>query len=57
MHLFLGYLDGAIQFAQSCGGSSGDTSLPWGRKEDEGDRRFALPQHDASPQNVETCPD
>lgn len=41
MYLFLGYLDGASQFAQSCGGGGGDTSLPWGRKEDEDDRRFA----------------
>lgn len=41
MHLFLGYLDGATQFAQSCGGGGGDNSLPWGRKEDEDDRRFA----------------
>ena len=40
MYLFLGYLDGATQFAQSCGGG-GDTSLPWGRKDDEDDRRFA----------------
>lgn len=41
MYLFLGYLDGATQFAQSCGGGGGDTSLPRGRKEDEDDRRFA----------------
>lgn len=41
MYLFLGYLDGATQFAQSCGGGGGDTLLPWGRKEDEDDRRFA----------------
>ena len=41
MYLFFGYLDGATQFAQSCGGCGGDTSLPWGRKEDEDDRRFA----------------
>lgn len=41
MYLFLGYLDGATQFAQSCGGGGGDSSLPWGRKEDEEDRRFA----------------
>ena len=41
MYLFLGYLDGASQFAQSCGGGGGDTSLPWDRKEDEDDRRFA----------------
>ncbi len=41
MYLFLGYLDGATQFAQSCGGGGSDTSLPWGRKNDEDDRRFA----------------
>lgn len=41
MYLFLGYIDGASQFAQSCGGGGGDNSLPWGRKEDEDDRRFA----------------
>ena len=42
MYLFLGYLDGTTQFAQSCGGSGGDnTWLPWGRKKDEDDRRFA----------------
>lgn len=40
-YLFLGYLDGATQFARSCGGGGGDTSLPWGRKEDKDDRRFA----------------
>lgn len=37
MYLSLGYLDGATNFAQSCG----DTSLPWGHKEGEDDRRFA----------------
>lgn len=41
MYLFLGYLDGAIQFAQSCGGGGSDTSLPWGRKDDEDNRSFA----------------
>ena len=41
MYLFLGYLDGATKFAQSCGGGGGDTSLPWGRKDDEDDRRVA----------------
>lgn len=41
MYLFLGYFDGATQFAQSCGGGGGDTSLPWGRKDDEDDRPFA----------------
>lgn len=41
MYLFLGYLDGATQFAQSCGGDGGDSSLPWDRKENDDDRRFA----------------
>lgn len=41
MYLFLGYIDGASQFAQSCGGGGGDSSLPWGRNPDENDRRFA----------------
>lgn len=41
MYLFLGYLDGATRFAQSCGGGSTDNGLPWGRKENEDDRRFA----------------
>lgn len=41
MYLFLGYIDGATQFAQSCGGGGGDTSLPWGHNPDEDDRRFA----------------
>lgn len=41
MYLFLGYLDGATKFAQSCGGGGSDTSLPWGRNPDEDDRRFA----------------
>ena len=41
MYLFFGYLDGATQFARSCGGSGGDTSLPWGRNPDKDDRRFA----------------
>ncbi len=41
MYLFLGYFDGATRFAQSCGGGGSDTSLPWGRKDDEDDRRFA----------------
>ena len=41
MYLFLGYLDGATQFAQSCGGGGTSSDLPWGRKDDEDDRRFA----------------
>lgn len=41
MYLFLGYLDGATQFAQSCGSGGGDSSLPWSRNLDEDDRRIA----------------
>ena len=41
MYLFLGYLDGATQFAQSCGGGSTSSDIPWGRNPDEDDRRFA----------------
>ena len=41
MYLFLGYLDGATQFAQSCGGGGASSDLPWGRNPDEDDRRFA----------------
>ena len=41
MYLFLGYLDGAFQFAQSCGGGGTSSDLPWGRNPNEDDRRFA----------------
>lgn len=41
MYLFLGYLDGATQFAQSCGGGGSSSDLPWRRNPDEDDRRFA----------------
>ena len=41
MYLFLGYLDGATQSAQSCGGGGTSSDLPWGRNPDEDDRRFA----------------
>ena len=41
MYLFLGYLEGASQFAQSCGGGGSSSDLPWGRNPDEDDRRFA----------------
>lgn len=41
MYLFLGYLDGATQFAQSCGGGGSSSDLPWGRNPNEDDRRFA----------------
>lgn len=41
MYLFLGYLDGATQFAKSCGGGGSSSDLPWGRNPDEDVRRFA----------------
>ncbi len=41
MYLFLGYLDGATQFAQSCGGGGSSSDLPWERDPNEDDRRFA----------------
>lgn len=41
MYLFLGYLDGATQFAQSCGGGGTSSDLPWGHDPKEDDRRFA----------------
>ena len=41
MYLFFGYLDGATQFAQSCGGGGTSSDLPWGRNPNEDDRRFA----------------
>ena len=41
MYIFVGYFDGATQFAQSCGGGGGDNSLPWDRKDDEDNRSFA----------------
>lgn len=41
MYLFMGYIDGVTQFARSCGGGGSDTSLPWGRKDYEDDRRYA----------------
>mgnify|MGYP007050030927 FL=1 len=41
MYLFLGYLNGATQFAQSCGGGGSSSALPWARNPDEDNRRFA----------------
>lgn len=41
MYLFMGYLDGATQFAQSCGGGGSSSDLPWGRDPNEDDRKFA----------------
>lgn len=53
MYLFLGYLDGASQFAQSCGGEGTSSDLPWGRNPDDW-APFRLPLHDAGPQDAET---
>ena len=41
MYLFLGYLDGASQFAQTCGGGGSSSDLPWGRDPNEDARKFA----------------
>lgn len=41
MYLFMGYLDEATQFAQSCGGGGSSSDLPWGRDPNEDDRKFA----------------
>lgn len=41
MMLFMGYVDGAIQFAQGSGGGGGGSDLPWGRDPREDDRQFA----------------
>lgn len=41
MYLFLGYLDGAAQLAQSCGGGGTSSDLPRGRTPDEDDSGFA----------------
>ena len=41
MYLFVGYLDGAIQFAKGSGGGGASSDLPWGRDPKEDDRRFA----------------
>ncbi len=40
--LFAGYVDQATQFAQGSGGGGGGSDLPWGRKDDEDDRRWAM---------------
>jgi hypothetical protein len=41
MYLFVGYVDGAIQFAKGSGGGGSGSDLPWGRDPDEDDRHFA----------------
>ena len=43
MYLFLGYVDGAIQFAETHGGGGEmGTGLKWGRDPDEDDQHFAF---------------
>ena len=44
IRLFLGYVDNAIEVAESYGGGGGGSSndLEWGRKPDEDDRKWAL---------------
>ena len=43
MLLYVGYIEGAISFAQSAGGGgSTDNDLKWGRDPDENDRKFAF---------------
>ena len=41
MLLFVGYIDGAIQFAQGSGGGGSSSDLKWGRDPNEDDRKFA----------------
>jgi predicted nucleic acid-binding Zn-ribbon protein len=40
--LFFGYIDGATTIAENCGGGGPTSSSPWGRDEDEDDRRFMM---------------
>ena len=43
MLLYVGYIEGAISFAESAGGGgSTDNDLKWGRDPDEEDRKFAF---------------
>jgi hypothetical protein len=38
--LFFGYVDGATTIAENCGGGGPTSSSPWGRDEDEDDRKY-----------------
>jgi DNA repair exonuclease SbcCD ATPase subunit len=40
--LFFGYVDGATTIAENSGGGGPTSSSPWGRDEDEDDRRFMM---------------
>lgn len=42
MLLFIGYIDGAIQFAKGSGGGGSTSDLKWGRDPNEDDRKFAF---------------
>jgi chromosome segregation ATPase len=42
MLLFAEYVNEATEFAKGSGGGGGGSDLPWGRKEDEDDRAWAL---------------
>ena len=42
MYLYGGMMDDATTFAEGHGGGGGGSDLPWGRKEDEDDRAWAM---------------
>ena len=42
MYLYGGMMDDATTFAEGYGGGGGGSDLPWGRKEDEDDRAWAM---------------
>lgn len=41
LQLMAGYVDEAVQFAQTHGGGGGSSDMPWGRNPDEDDRQWA----------------
>ena len=40
--LFVGYVDGATTIAKNCGGGGASSDLPWGRDNDDDDRKWAM---------------
>ncbi len=40
--LFVGYVDGATTIAKNCGGGGTSSDLPWGRDNDDDDRKWAM---------------